>query len=122
MMDTEMVVTTKDIDETLAHVSVDATLYRVVDGRYTALNLEEDVEKPFRIGIEMFPMGDEHIIAYGFIASVHSLLESREIFRAAFLDNLTKRLPVLANVVAGILTGIADTPVAGYGEYDVILL
>ena len=89
MLNAQVVVLTEDVDEAFAHVSVDATLYGVVDWRYAALYLKKDIKKPSGILVEVLPVGNKHVIANGLVAVVHGFLEGRQVLRGALLDNLT---------------------------------
>ena len=77
MHDTKVMMCTKYVNETFAHITVDTALNGVVNGGDAALYFEKNIEQPFRISIEMFPMGDEHIVAYGLVAVIHCLLKGR---------------------------------------------
>ena len=70
----------------------------------------------------MFPMGDEHVVAYGLVAMIHCLFKSRHILGRTFLDYLTKHLPVFSDVIVAVLLCVADSPVASYREDDVIFM
>ena len=59
-----MMMLAKNINESLTHIAIDATLDRVVNRRNTAFNFKQDVEKPLGIGVEVLPMGNEHVVAY----------------------------------------------------------
>ena len=81
MLDTELMMFTEHVDEALTHITVDTALDGVVNRWNAALNLKENVKEPFGIGIEMLPVGDEHIITDSGVAVVHRLLKSRNILR-----------------------------------------
>ena len=81
MLDTELMILTEHVDETLTHITVDTALDGVVNRWNAALDLKENVEKPLGIGFKMLPMGDEHIITDSGVAVVHRLLKSRNILR-----------------------------------------
>ena len=81
MLDTKLMMFTEHVDETLTHITVDTTLDGVVNRWNAALDLKKNVKKPFGIGLEMLPMGDEHIVTDGGIAVVHRLLKSGNILR-----------------------------------------
>lgn len=75
MHNPKIVMFTEDINEAFTHISINSALDGVIDRRNAPLHLKEDVEEPFRIGIEVLPVGDKHVIANGFIAMIHCLLE-----------------------------------------------
>lgn len=79
MYDAEVMAFAKDINEAFAHVAINTALDRVIDGRNAPFHLKENIEEPFRIVFEMFPVGDEHIVAYGFVAMIHCLFEGRDV-------------------------------------------
>ena len=113
---------TENIDKTFAHIAINAALDRIFNGWDSPFHFKKNIEKPFGVGVEMLPMGNEHMIADGFVAVIHSLFKGWDILRRALLDNLTEHFPVFVNMVVAILLGVADTPVTGNGKNDVVFL
>ena len=70
----------------------------------------------------MFPMGDEHVVADGFVAIIHCLFEGWDVLREMFFNNLTEHFPVLGNMIICVLLSITDSPVTGDRENDVVFL
>ena len=58
----QMMVLAENINKTFAHITIDAALYRIINRWNAMLYLKQDIKEPFRIGIKMFPMGNEHIV------------------------------------------------------------
>lgn len=122
VLDVQVMVLTKDVDETLAHVAIDAALYGVVDWRYPTLYLEENVKEPSGILIEVLPVSNKHVIANGLVAVVHCLLEGRQVLRRTLLDDLAKHLPILCYVITAVLLSIAHPPMARNRQNDIVML
>ena len=122
VLDAQVMVLTKDVDETFAHVAIDAALYRVVDWRHAALYLKKDIKKPSGILVEVLPVGNKHVIANGLVAVVHGFLKGRQILRGTLLDDLAKHLPVLCYVVTAILLSVAHPPMARNRQNDIVML
>lgn len=122
VLDAQVMVLTKDVDETLAHVAIDAALYGVVDWRYAALYLKKDIKKPSGILVEVLPVGNKHVIANRLVAVVHGLLKGRQILRRTLLDDLAKHLPVLCYVITAVLLSIAHPPMARNRQNDIVML
>ena len=110
------------VNEAFTHISIYTALNWVVNRWHPSFYFKKDIKEPLRIGIEMLPMGNKHIVAYRLIAVIHRFFKGRYILWAAFFNNLAKHLPVFGNMILSILLSIADTPVAGSGEYDVVFL
>jgi hypothetical protein len=118
----EVIVFTENINQTLAHITINPTLDGIIDRGDPPFNLKENIEEPLGIGIKMLPMGDEHIVAYGLVAMIHCLLEGWYVLWGSFFYNLTEHLPVLGDMVVTILLCVADSPVTGDRENDVVFL
>jgi hypothetical protein len=71
----KMMMFAENVNKPFAHIAVDATLDWIINGGNTTLYLKEDIEKPFGISVEVFPMSNEHVIAYRHIAMIHSLFK-----------------------------------------------
>ena len=109
----EIILFTENINQPFTHVAINTALDGVIDGRDAPFYFKENVKKPFGVGGEMLPMGNEHIIADRLVAVIHCLFKGGYILRRTLLDNLTKHFPVLGNVIFTILLGVADSPVTG---------
>ena len=77
------------IDEAFAHIAIDAALYGIINGWHSFLDFEKNIEKPFRVGLKVMPVRNEHVVAYGRVALVHGLFKGSNILWTALLDDLT---------------------------------
>ena len=75
MLDVKVVIFAENINEAFAHISIDATLDRIINRGDATFYFKENIKEPFGVGIEMLPMGDKHIISNGLVAMIHCLLE-----------------------------------------------
>lgn len=117
-----MTMFTENINKPFTHIPINTALDRIVNGWNTTFYLEKDIEEPFGICFEMFPMSNKHVVSYRLVTMVHRLFEGGHVLRAALLDNLTKYFPVLGNMIITVLQCIIDSPMASRGENDVVFL
>ena len=110
----------KYVYETFTHITIDTTLNGVFDWGNATLDFKKNVEQPFRICIEMFPVSNKHIIANGNIAVIHGLFKSRYVLWGTLFDNLTKYFPVFSDMVFTVLLRIANTPMTCDRKDDVV--
>jgi hypothetical protein len=122
MLDVKVVIFAENINEPFAHIAINATLDGIIDGRDTTFDLKKDIKEPFGVGIKMLPMGYEHVITHRFVAVIHRLLEGGDILRGTLLYNLTEHFPVFSDMIISILLRVADSPMTGNREYDVVFL
>ena len=122
VLDAEMIVFAENINQPFAHVAIDTALDGVINRGNPPFHLKKNIKEPLGIGVEMLPTGDKHVVAYGFVTVIHRLLKGVDILRRTFLNNLTEHFPVLGNMILTVLFGIADTPVTGYRQDDVVFL
>ena len=112
----------KHVYEAFTHITIDTTLNGVVDWGDATLDLEKNVEEPFGIIIEMFPVSNKHIISNGYVTVIHSLFKSRYVLWGTLFNDLTKHLPIFSDMVFTVLLRIANTPMTCDRKDDVVFL
>ena len=122
MLNQKVVMFAEYVDKTFAHITIYPALDGIINGWHSSFYFKKNIEEPFRIGIEMLPMGYKHIIPHSLVTMIHRFFKSWNILRATFFDNLAKHFPIFSNMVISVLLSIANTPVTRYWEYDVVFL